>query len=496
MRFNRGIRSAWLRGTAGGTKGAAVFPAVGALVALLGLSQAAQADEVAAADGAKIATTEAAPIHQPFEIGIFLGGLFPPNRHALRDPFLPDDPATRGVETNALDDVAPEFGIRIAVLPIPYLGVEGEATIMPTSAALFDASGAVRDTSSATLYALRGHLLLQYPFASVTPFILGGVGRHYLNENSGIIGKDSDVSFHFGGGVKLPLKEHLQVRIDVRDTIIPQQGFVGAKDPTSHWPEALVGLTYAFGGSEPPPPPPPPPMDSDHDGLTDDLDKCPVAPANTPDGCPIPDTDGDGVVDNVDECPTQVGTLPNGCPDLDTDKDSIPVPADVCPDQPGIAPDGCPDKDSDKDGVPVPDDKCVDQPETKNGYEDADGCPDEVPEVVKKFTGVIKGINFEFGKATIRRDSFPLLDEAAKVLVEFPSLRLEISGHTDNVGTVERNLELSKARAESVRAYIMTKGVASERLEARGVGSAEPVADNKTKAGQAQNRRIEFKILQ
>jgi len=514
MKFMRGIQTALGRTSRlGRAFGGRAVPVAGA-VAALGLSSQvtyaqepapAQASATVSTDGAVTSSApapsieainsptappaEPALVHHPIETGLFLGALLPPRRHALH---AAGAPLTGKGE---LDDVAPEFGLRFGILPIPYLGVEVEGAIMPTSAAHHNSRGSITETGGATLFALRGHLVLQYPFASVTPFVTGGVGRHWLRESLSILGNDDDTTFHFGAGVKIPLKKHLLVRIDVRDTFLPGQGPEQTGGPGSHWPEALLGLTYACGGKAPPPPPRAP-IDSDRDGLTDDVDKCPVAPANTPDGCPIPDTDGDGVVDNVDECPKEVGNLPNGCPDLDPDKDLIPVPADVCPTEPGIAPDGCPDKDTDKDGIPVPGDKCPEQAETKNGYEDADGCPDEVPEIVKQFTGVIKGINFDLGKATIRSESFPLLDSAAKVLTDFPSLRLEISGHTDSLGTATRNLELSKARAESVRAYLMTKGVGSERLEARGVGPDEPVADNKTKAGQALNRRIEFKILQ
>jgi OOP family OmpA-OmpF porin len=75
-------------------------------------------------------------------------------------------------------------------------------------------------------------------------------------------------------------------------------------------------------------------------------------------------------------------------------------------------------------------------------------------------------------------------------------LRLDISGHTDNVGKREKNILLSTARAESVKEYLVSKGIEASRLLTRGAGPDEPVADNKTKAGQAENRRIEFKIVQ
>ncbi len=411
------------------------------------------------------------PIPHPVELGIYLGGLFPPGDHALRDP-------NRAMQR--YESVAPEFGVRAAWLPIPYLGIEGEGMIAPSS----DTEG-----GAANLFALRLHGIIQVPTKHLTPFLAIGGGTFWVDGEK--LGEDSDSSFTLGAGVKIPLSDTLRLRVDLRDNMLPQQ----TAGDTPDWYEVLFGLTWGIGGKKPPPPPAAP-VDSDGDGLTDDIDRCPVAPANTPDGCPIPDSDGDGVLDNVDECPQEAGTLPNGCPDLDPDKDGVPLPADQCPDVVGIDPDGCPDPDPDRDGIPVPNDKCPDQPETVNGYEDADGCPDEVPESVKQFTGVIKGIQFDFGKSTIRKESFKLLDNASAVLTEHPSLRLEISGHTDSVGTRERNVELSLARAESVKEYLVGKGIDATRLVTRGAGPDEPVADNATKAGQAQNRRIEFKILQ
>jgi OOP family OmpA-OmpF porin len=221
-----------------------------------------------------------------------------------------------------------------------------------------------------------------------------------------------------------------------------------------------------------------------------------MQPASTPDGCPIGDRDGDGKTDDVDECPDVPSDLPNGCPDPDPDGDGVLGDADKCPDEKGIAPDGCPDPDPDKDGIVGEADACPNEPETQNGFEDADGCPDEVPERVKKFSGVMEGIQFDLGKATIRATSFPTLDEAAEVLQEYPQLKLRITGHTDSTGTAERNRELSLARADAVATYLAGKGIERDRLITEGLGPDQPIADNGTKEGRQQNRRIEFKVIQ
>jgi outer membrane protein OmpA-like peptidoglycan-associated protein len=114
---------------------------------------------------------------------------------------------------------------------------------------------------------------------------------------------------------------------------------------------------------------------------------------------------------------------------------------------------------------------------------------------VKKFTGAIKGINFVTGKATITRSSFSTLDQAVAVLKEYPSLRIEIGGHTDDVGKHEMNMTLSQARADSVKAYFVSKGIDESRIKAVGYGPDKPVDPRKTKAARAKNRRVEFTIL-
>jgi OmpA-OmpF porin, OOP family len=152
--------------------------------------------------------------------------------------------------------------------------------------------------------------------------------------------------------------------------------------------------------------------------------------------------------------------------------------------------------DSDGDGIPDKLDKCPTQPETKNGYQDDDGCPDEIPEAVKKFSGKVEGIVFANGKAVILPSSFPVLDRAAKVLKDYPQVKLEIQGHTDNVGDHDKNILLSQQRAEAVVKYLVDQGIGQERLTAKGYGPDKPVADNKTKAGKAANRRVEFLLVQ
>jgi len=130
-----------------------------------------------------------------------------------------------------------------------------------------------------------------------------------------------------------------------------------------------------------------------------------------------------------------------------------------------------------------------------NGYQDLDGCPDELPKEIKKFAGAVKGINFANGKAVLLPSSNKVLDEIVTVLKNYPDVKIEIQGHTDNVGDRNKNVDLSKARAEAVRTYLLAKGIAESRITSIGYGPDKPVADNAKAAGKAKNRRVEFKLV-
>ena len=335
-----------------------------------------------------------------------------------------------------------------------FVGLELEGAFAPSKD---------EDDKKANHSAFRGHVVGQAPLGGVTPFALLGFG--YLGSSSDSMGKDHDPGLHFGAGVKVPVTKTLSVRFDLRDTMTQKDN--GSDGEQTHHPEVLLGLSMKLGLAKKEAPPPPP-----------------------------KDTDGDGFNDPADKCPTVAGVAPDGCPPPDSDKDGFIDPQDKCPTEPGVAPDGCPDKDPDKDGILDPNDKCPKEPETKNGFQDDDGCPDEIPAEVKKFTGVIEGIEFDTGKATIRPKSAATLDAAVKVLTDFPTIRLEISGHTDNVGKEDKNIKLSQDRADSVKKYFTDKGIDASRIQTRGAGPNEPIADNKTAAGKQKNRRTEFKLLQ
>jgi outer membrane protein OmpA-like peptidoglycan-associated protein len=108
---------------------------------------------------------------------------------------------------------------------------------------------------------------------------------------------------------------------------------------------------------------------------------------------------------------------------------------------------------------------------------------------------VLENVYFEFAKSVLKTESFPALDELVALLKAEPEMEIEISGHTDNIGSSESNMKLSKDRAESVRQYLIRKGIEPRRVKSVGYGDTMPVATNETDEGRQLNRRTEVKIL-
>jgi OOP family OmpA-OmpF porin len=250
--------------------------------------------------------------------------------------------------------------------------------------------------------------------------------------------------------------------------------------------------------------------DQDGDTIIDAVDQCKTEAEDLDgfkdgDGCPDPDNDNDNVIDIRDACP-KVPEDPDGfedgdgCPDPDNDLDGIPDTVDACPNAFGDrAQNGCPAQDADKDGVADINDRCPDKPETKNGYLDDDGCPDKgAPthvRVTKTEIEITDTIQFETGKATLLPISRPVLDDVAQVMKDRPELFIRIEGHTDDQGSDDQNLRLSQDRADSVRTYLTSRGIAATRLKAQGFGETKPIDTNRTTQGRARNRRVEFHII-
>lgn len=390
---------------------------------------------------------------RPLEAGVVLGAHFFSSTNALGRG---DYPAPGSELAHSVS-----FGGRVGYGLSKYFMLEAEFLASPTKLA--------ERSSQVLVYTGRGHLLFRWPLGTEgrwQPFILAGGGVLGIRPDPGLPLRTENVgAFHTGLGMRVNINKYVGVRIDGRMALVPE---IRTATFTQDF-EALAGVYGRLGFEPEKPPEPPKPVDTDGDGFIDKEDRCPAeAGIKENDGCPDKDADGDSVVDRLDKCLDKAGPVEN---------------------------EGCPDADADGDGVFDRLDKCPSEPETINNYKDSDGCPDELPEKLAKFIGKIEGIRFAPNRAVLLPQSFPVLDKAVEALQENPSVRVEISGHTDNIGQPAQNQALSQQRADAVRAYLESKGVSPGRLIAVGHGSTRPIADNRTEAGRTQNRRVEFQLL-
>lgn len=367
-------------------------------------------------------------------------------------------------------------------------------------------------------FGLKGKLL---PNAKLQPYgILGIEGFKFnpkdddgdkLPNNAAKKYSTFGFGFQLGGGISYAISSGFSIDMQMiyHPTFTDHLDDLFNKGSNDNYITTAIKLTLFLGEDK----------DSDGDGIPDKIDNCPKEKEDLDgfkddDGCPDPDNDNDGIMDKMDKCPNVPEDFDNfqdkdGCPDLDNDNDGIPDKKDKCPgtdktlannidtkeDQDGFADDdGCPDLDNDNDGIPDNLDKCPNNPETFNGWEDQDGCPDVVP-VFKVELGkpvVLKGVYFKLGSAELDPNSEDILDQAFNTLKDNPHIEVEIRGHTDNSGSAKRNKDLSKLRAETVKKYLVIKGIKKARLSTKGFGSENPLVPNDSKKGQARNRRIEF----
>ncbi|MDM7925576.1 MAG: OmpA family protein [bacterium] len=342
------------------------------------------------------------------------------------------------------------------------------------------------------------------PECRLNPYLTWGMGAliwDLKNDGESVHGQKTNALTDLGLGVEYALTQALGLDLSAHYGRILRQklDMSGPGDVQTGLADVRLGLNLFLGGNR----------DKDGDGILNKKDKCPKVAEDIDgfqdeDGCPDPDNDGDGILDGQDGAPNQAEDMDgfkdaDGIPDPDNDGDGILDAQDKCPneaeDKDGFQDaDGCPDADNDGDGIADAKDKCPDQAEIVNGFEDDDGCPDKKPEVVIERAApiVLEGVTFKTGSAVLTTGAKEVLDKVVRTLVEYPAMRLQVSGHTDNVGSKKANTALSLRRAESVKAYLASKGIAKERIETKGFGPDNPVAPNDTKEGRAQNRRIEF----
>ena len=374
---------------------------------------------------------------------------------------------------------------------------------------------------------------------AIRPYVFGGIGAILFDNNLSFDKQKIDTAFPTaGGGINIRLTPELT--LNLQETFMytnndSRDGMVSGKkdDYLMH----SAGLSYSFGKKK----------DADNDGVSDSKDKCPDTPAGVSvdkNGCPV-DKDSDGVADYLDACPDVAGsTMMNGCPDRDND--GVADTNDRCPDLKGtVALKGCPDSDNDgvadlddkcpstktgtkvdasgcaldndKDGVNNDEDRCPNLygPASLKGCPDTDGdgvadlddrcpnskgtienkgCPEIAKQDVVRITYIASKLFFENNSDKLKVASLVLLDELTAILNKYEGANLFIDGHTDSNGSDAFNVTLSQKRTNSVKTYLLGKGISENRITATGYGESKPIADNKTSLGRAKNRRVELKI--
>lgn len=330
----------------------------------------------------------------------------------------------------------------------------------------------------------------------IDPSIHVGGGYTWLGDtqNAATLNGGLGLTFWFTEQVGLSLKSTYKHSFEEERSVFP-----------THM-QHMAGLTFKFGGK-----------DTDGDGIYDKDDLCPDVPGlkqfqgcpdtdgdgiqDSEDDCPneagsiemggCPDTDGDGIRDLDDECPTEAGPKElKGCPD--TDGDGVADKYDDCPTVAGPKENkGCPWPDRDGDGVLDKDDRCPDVKGTVANQ----GCPEISEEQVQKLNAYAKTILFNSGKATFKDATYPVLQNIANILKEFPTARFMLEGHTDSDGSNALNQTLSENRAAAVKNYLIENGIEASRLRSTGFGETKPIDSNKTAKGKANNRRVEVKLI-
>jgi OOP family OmpA-OmpF porin len=307
-----------------------------------------------------------------------------------------------------------------------------------------------------------------------SPYLLGGAG--WARTDGGNIVGDRDV---------LQLQGGVGMRTDLWDSrwSLRTEALYRWEDTDNSLSDVIfnIGVGYAFGE------PRTRTVDTDGDGVIDSVDRCPGTPLGAlvnAEGCEL-DADVDGVVDRLDRCPgTPRGATVDlqGCP-ADSDGDGVFDGIDQCPDTPAGATvdlQGCP-ADSDGDGV----------------FDGIDQCPDTIRGALVDSVGCgfqLSGANFALNSDEPLPSGTLKLDQVAKRLGDFPNVAIVVEGHTDSSGAAEYNQRLSERRANAVKDYLVERGVEAGRISTVGLGESQPVGDNATEEGRAQNRRVVLRV--
>ncbi len=348
------------------------------------------------------------------------------------------------------------FGGYVGYNLTDHWGLEGSALLGTSEIhkANVNGSGTLNSKYDADIFipALDAHY--NFGTSAFRPYVSAGLSNLNIDPDfkSNLIGVNpnstDELHLQYGVGLKWIFRDAFSARVALQHWINTENHYhvLGASKNNG---TITAGLSWLFGGCGMAAPVEKPKAvvaapvvsDGDHDGVIDAQDSCPDSPAGSQvdaKGCAtLKDTDGDGVMDDRDQC----AATPTG----------LAV--------------------------------------------DMEGCPAEVAKAMPKAEWVLSGVQFETGSATLKASAKAELDQASGILNANPTARVEVQGHTDNVGKAESNQKLSDARANAVKAYLISKGIASDRLEDKGYGQTQPKSDNGTKEGRAANRRIEFKVL-
>lgn len=295
-------------------------------------------------------------------------------------------------------------------------------------------------------------------FNGFRPYVFGGLAHERADYTA--TASVSDLSWARGVGFRTDISKDKNISLRAEYRFSGSNNFIDSNDNKLF----SLGIQFNFGGEpEPVVVAAAPIADSDGDGVNDDLDRCPNTPAGVrvdADGCAL-DSDGDGVADHMDECP---GTVAGAAVDEK----------------------GC-EMDGDADGVVDRLDEC---PNSEPGAQvDTVGC-----ELKEEIT--LPGVNFETNSDRLLPGAEVSLDKVVAALKKYPEIKVEIGGHTDSDGDAAYNESLSARRAATVVDYLANSGIASDRMEAIGYGEMQPIADNSTAAGKAENRRVVLKITE